>query len=346
MKRRLLSALIFCMVAVQLFLLGKERGFALVGRSTAGVTSLALAAWLTHMVLHELSHLVAARLCGFTVRGLRLGPLQLDFTKRPVRVRWALKLSGGVNALPRGQQRLKARLRAVAAAGPLMTVVVTSALAAVWHARQETVASPLGVFLVMGLFTLVTALLPGALFPFPPSGGTDLEQLLAPRRVLAHWTHAAALEGIVRGEKLAAVFDRSALEALLPSGGEVEPIELGYALCLLDAGDVTAGEARLRDMAARLHEDAPDWLRCDTMNQLGCLAALRGDVAYAQACLGEVETVQSWPWYSLLLTACLAKARDEDWQAPLATWRAAVDAHETRAFALAGNEWVLRALAA
>ena len=198
--------------------------------------------------------------------------------------------------------------------------------------------------LVAGLIPLFTALIPGALLPSPPASGTDLEQLLQPRRVLAHWFNAAALQAVIHGARLSAALDVKRVEALLPVDGEVEGIELGWSLACLDAGDVARGRERLRNMASRLTEDAPAWLRTDTMNQLGCLAAFEGDVVYAQACLAQVKETASAEWYTELLTACLAKARGEDWSAPLARWHAAVEPLPGKVFALAGNEWVLQRL--
>lgn len=345
MKRRLVTLLIFAAVAARLALLARDRGAELVLRSTVLTTTLALSAWLFHLTLHELAHFVAARFANFELRALRFGPLKLDFTGPRLKIGVGLDLSGGVNALPRGAERLASRLRWVAAAGPLMTAAVTGALWCLWRARAESLASPLGVVVVMGGFTLFTALIPGALLPAPPASGTDLEQLLQPRRVLAHWFNAAALQAVLHGARLSTAVDLKQVEALLPADGEVEGIELGWSLACLDAGDVARGRERLRNMASRLTEESPAWLRTDTMNQLGCLAAFEGDVIYAQACLAQVKETASAPWYCELLTACIAKARGEDWETPLARWHRAVEPLPGKVFALAGNEWVLQRLA-
>lgn len=344
MKRRLVSIVIFAAVAARLVLLARDRGAELVLRSTLLITGLALGAWLFHLTLHELAHFAASRFANFELRGLRFGPLLLDFTGPRMRVGLGLDLSGGVNALPRGAAKLATRLRWVAAAGPLMTASVTLVLWLVWRGRAESLASPLGVFVVMGGFTLFTALIPGALLPSPPASGTDLEQMLLPRRVLAHWTNAAALQAVIHGARLSAALDLKSVEALLPASGEVEGLELGWSLACLDAGDLTRGRERLKFMASRLGEDSPAWLRTDTMNQLGCLAAFDGDVVYAQACLAQVKETASADWYCELLNACIAKARGEDWKAPLEKWQRAVDPLPGKVFALAGNEWVLKRL--
>ena len=227
MKRRLVTLIIFAAVAARLVLLARDRGAELVLRSTVVMTALALSAWLFHLTLHELAHFVASRFANFELRALRFGPLMLDFTGARLKIGVGLDLSGGVNALPRGAQNLPMRLRWVAAAGPLMTAVVTGALWLVWRARAESLASPLGVFVVMGGFTLFTALIPGALLPSPPASGTDLEQLLQPRRVLAHWFNAAALQAVIHGARLSAALEVMRVEALLPVDEEVAGTELG-----------------------------------------------------------------------------------------------------------------------
>ncbi len=332
-------------VGWRLSALAQELGWELVLRSTVQVTALAIGAWLLHVVLHELAHLAASRWQKFELRGLQFGPLVLDFTGPRVKVRWRLELGGGVNALPCGVERLGPRLRIVALAGPVMTALITLATFLVWRAQDTSLASPLGIFLVMGGFTLVTALLPGALLPSPPPSGTDLEQVLQPRDVIAHWTNAAALQAVSKGARISDVLDWRASQALLPDGGEVEAFELGWSLSCLDAGEVQRGQARLKLMVSRLEEGDADWLLTDTFNQLGCLATFEGDVVYATACLEQVKQTQSTDWYCELLVACIERARGGDWETPLARWHRGVDAHPGKAFALAGNEWVLRRLA-
>lgn len=331
-------------VLSRLYVLGRDRGWELVLRSTVLVTAVAIGSWLVHVVLHELAHFAASRWQNFELRGLRFGPLVLDFTGPRVKVSWALELGGGVNSLPRGVDRIPQRLRIVALAGPLMTALVMLFSFFMWRAQNTSLASPLGIFLVMGVFTLVTALLPGALLPSPPLSGTDLEQILQPRWVVAHWTNAAALQAISKGARISDVLDWRAVQHLLPDGGDVEGFELGWSIACLDAGEVQRGQSRLRAMVTRLDEDDPDWLRTDTFNQLGCLSAFDGDVVHATACLEQVKQTQSIAWYCELLVACIERARGGDWKAPLARWQLGVDAHPGKAFAMAGNEWVLRRL--
>lgn len=344
--RRVLAIVTAGAVSSRLYVLGEERGFALVGRATVEITLVSLAAWLVHLTLHELAHWAAAVTQGFEVRAVRLGPLVLDFTGPRPRVHLTPSLGGSVNSLPRGVARLGPRLRVVALAGPLMTAALTLGGALAWRSSgAPSLATPLGIFVVMGGLTLVTALLPGALLPQRPDSGTDLEQVLQPRTVLAHWTNAAALQGLSKGQRVATVLDWRATQALLPEPeGEVEVFELGWCLACLDAGRPELARPRLRSMVERFDDDAPPWLRTDTFNQLGCLSALDGDVVHAQACLAEVKLTQALDWYCGLLEACIAKARGEDWRPLLLRWRAAAEAHPGRVFAIGGNEWVLAAL--
>ena len=174
-------------------------------------------------------------------------------------------------------------------------------------------ASPVGIFMVMGGVTLLTSLLPGTLLPTRPPSGTDLEQMIQPRAIFGHWINAAALQGVGQGKRLAEVLDWRAVQPLLPGGeeAEVEAIELGWCFACLDAGQVDLARARLRSMVARLDDDSPGWLRTDVFNQLGCLSALEGDPVYAQACLSEVRLTQSTEWYCELLVACIAKAQGD-----------------------------------
>lgn len=343
--RRVLFIVVAGAVLSRLYVLGRDRGFELVARATVTVTLASLAAWLIHLVLHELAHWGAAVANDFEVRKVRLGPLTLELGGARVQVQRGSDLRGGVQALPRGTRALRRRVRLVAAAGPLMTAVVTSAAALGFVARGESsLASPLGIFVVMGGFTLVTALLPGALLPRRPESGTDSEQLLLPRAVYAYWVNAAALQGIGQGQDVKAALDWRATEGLLPAGGdEVEPLEVAWCIACIEDGQVERAKARLRSMVERLDEDSPEWQRTDTFNQLGCLSAFEGDATYARACLAEVKLTQSQPWYCELLTACIARAEGDapGRAAALERWWAGANASAVRVYAVAGNAWIL-----
>ncbi len=344
--RRVLFIVTAGAVLARLWVLGQERGFALVARATVVVTLASLAAWVVHMTLHELAHWAAAVSQRFEVRGVRFGLLALDFTGPRVQLHRGTDLGGAVHSLPRGAEHLARRLRLVALAGPVMTLGLTFVGWLWWRSSGAlSLATPAGIFMVMGGLTLVTSLLPGVLLPRRPPSGTDLEQALQPRAVLGYWVNAAAIQGLGEGRRLAEALDWRGVQALLPEPeGEVEALELGWCFAVLDAGYPELARPRLRSMAERLDDDSPDWLRTDTFNQLGCLSALEGDLVHAEACLSEVKLTQSNPWYCELLVACIAKARGEAWQPALTTWRTAAEALPGRAYAIGGNEWVLATL--
>ncbi|MBL8913899.1 MAG: hypothetical protein JNM17_24565 [Archangium sp.] len=345
--RRVLFIVTLGAVASRLYVLGQEKGFELVARATVLITATALGAWLLHLVLHEVAHWVAAVSQDFVIRGVMLGPLAFDFVTKKPRTVVSLRasLSGGVNSLPRGADGLRTRLRVVAGAGPAMTLLVTLLSWRAWATSGESIASMLGVFVAMGALTFVTAMLPGALLPTRPESGTDLEQLIQPRAVLAHWVNAAAVQRLFEGARVSQVLDREAWRWVLPPlDGAVEPIELGWCISCLDGGAVNEARVRLRTMAERLDESSPEWLRTDAFNQLGCLSAFDGDVALAKTCLERVRETQSIEWYCELLVACVARAEGGDAAAPLARWYAGVEVHPTKIIALAGNEWILARL--
>lgn len=348
--RRLLFIVTAGAVLSRLYVLGQDKGFELVARATVSVTLVSVGAWLVHVVLHELAHWAAARSQDFEVRGVRFGPVSFDFTGAKVRVRRGEDLGGGVMGLPRGVASLRKRLRVVASAGPLMTLLATGGAVLLFVARQEpSLASPLGIFVVMGGFTFVTAMLPGVLLPSRPESGTDLEQLILPRAVYAYWVNAAALQGVGQGQRVNEAVDWRETESLLPVGGDVvEPLEVAWCMAAIESGEVKRAWARLRSMEARLTPDSPEWQRTDTFNQLGCLTAFEGDVVHARACLAEVKLTQSQPWYCELLVACIARAEgDVDGErAALARWFAGADASPVRVYAVAGNRWVLERLGA
>ena len=156
----------------------------------------------------------------------------------------------------------------------------------------------------------------------------------------------AALQGLAQGKKVSEVLDWRAVKALLPEGGEVEAIELGFCIACLDAGQAAQARPRLRSMVERFDDDSPEWLRTDVYNQLGCLSALEGDDVHAQACLSEVLLTQSYEWYCELLVACIAKAQGDPVgaEAALKKWLAGAQGHVSRAFAIGGNQWVLERL--
>lgn len=347
--RRVVYILTAGTVLARLFVLGRERGWDVVGPVALRVTLTALAAWAVHVVVHELAHLVAARRMDFEVRAVRFGPVLIDLMGERARValQWR-DLGGGVTSLPRGLARLAPRMRVVAAAGPTATLLLSAATLG-WYAALGApgLSSVPGIAMTMGGFVLVTALLPGALLPNAPPAGSDVDQLVFARRVRAHWTHAAVLQGVVHGKLVGDQVPWAVSKPLLPREDEdVEPIVLLHALACLEAGEVERARHVLEQWLPRL-DDAYDWLRVDLNSTAGCLFALvDGDVARAEACLGLVRAEEAFDWYGHLLAACICRAKGDEagFREWLGKWKAAIAEHPNRAFALAGNAWVLRRL--
>jgi hypothetical protein len=346
--RRLLTWTVVGAALARVSVLGVERGPQLVARQTLRVTGLALAAWGLHLVVHELAHWVAARREHFEVLAVRLGPLKLELAEGP-RLQWAgLDLGGGVSSLPRGLTGLPGRLRRVAAAGPLATATLALlSLGLYLRLGQPGLGSAAGIGVVMGGFVLVTALLPGVLLPQARESGTDLDQLLQPRRILAHWSHAAVLQGLLHGQPVSAVASPAQLAPLLPLDG-VEPLVLAWVIASCEAGDFEGARGRL-DAGLEALEVGPQWLRTDWFNQRGAVAALvEADPARARACLARVREFAALPFYGLLLEGCIAcvDGRLPEARAALEQWEAAVDAHPRGQFARAGNQWIVSRLTA
>jgi hypothetical protein len=346
--RRLLLILTAGAAASRVYVLGRDEGWSVVGPAVVRVTLTALLAWLVHMALHELAHLLAARAERFVIRGVRFAFVSVDLTGPRPRLRLGRDLGGGVSSLPRGSDELGARLRRVALAGPAVSFVAAAALGLAWHlTSQPHLATPLGIFFVMGVFVFATALLPGALLPRRPASGSDLDQLLQPRWVLGHWLNAAGLEAALRGEPIGSAVDWRELGRLLPDDGPVQVFELGFCLAALEAGAVAPARERLEHLARRLDDEVPAWFLTDLFTQRGLVAALHeGDTGLAERCLARVEAAQSLPWYAELLRAALARARGDVAAAERhrQAWEAAADTHPQRATLRVGNGWALAAL--
>ncbi len=335
--RRVIFAATVGTVLARLYVLGTERGWGLVGPVAVRVAITALAAWSVHLVAHELGHFVAARALRFEVRALRFGPLVIDLLERRVRL-VGRDLGGSVSLLPRGVDHVRRRLRLVALAGPTVTLALTLVTAAVWK-RDSGLGSTTGIALVMGGYVLVTALLPGVMLPRRPPAGTDLEQLLGSRQVVAHWTHLAVLQGLSEGRELADVAPLPVVERLLPLRGEaLEPLVLVAVIRFIEVG-------RLADARAWLtHADlstAPGWLVGDFALTAACFFALVDrDLVLAKTWALQAQEHQAQPWFSLLVEAALAAVEGRPTEAR-ARWLASLEGYPFRAVALGANQWVL-----
>ncbi len=359
--RRLIFWLVAGGAAARLYVLGQERSWAVVLPAAAGVTAVAFAAWAAHVVAHELGHLVAARVVGFHVSALRLGPVRFGLDGLEPKVSWAgLDLGGGLSSSPVGLAGLPQKLRFVALAGPVATLGLMTATL-VWYqaAGAPGVASVPGIAATMGALVLVTALLPSWALPRRPPAGTDMGQVFASRKTLAHWVRIAILDGAERGQRVSQTATPEALEPYLPPEGVVEPVVLAWVVSCFELGQFERARPRLMtavhpERSRRVPNTEDDletnvepWLLTDLNAQAGALAALvDGDVTAARRFLAEVRTFEALPWYGDLLEACIAEASKDEAErdAALERWRSAVDAHPRGRFARSGNDWILDAL--
>ena len=330
----------------RLYVLGEARGWALVGPVALRITGLTLLAWFGHLLLHEGGHLVAARLMRFQLDSVAIGPL--EWSQRHRTWTWAgLSLGGRISTLPVGAEDLRHRLRVVAAAGPLVTLVTLAALAVAWVLRAEPITSPLGIFLVAGGLVVVSAATPGRFRVSTAIAGNDVDQMLGGRRVVAHWTYLAVVQAVLAGRRPGEATEGLDLRVLLPpAGAPPEPITLITAVHHLERGEFTEAKALL-EPASRLVEAAPGWVHTDVFHQLGAIAALvDGELEKAVRCLEIVRKKQSLPWYGDLLEACIAKAGGDDEIATrrLGHWLDEAKAVSGGRLAFGGNEWILERL--
>lgn len=331
----------------RLWVLGESRSWAVVGPVALKVTGLVLAAWFFHVLIHEAGHLLASRALGFQVDELTIGPLEWSARERAFHFA-GLHLGGKIGILPIGAVDLRRRLRLVAAAGPAMTLLAVLGLGAAWLVRAEPLASPLGVALVTGGLVLLSAATPGRFRAATAVAGNDVDQILATRPVLAHWSYLAVVQAVLAGKRpldVTATLDFPSL--LPPPGAPAEPITLVHAVHHLERGEFDAAKARLDDAAGRL-EGAVPWVHTDVFHQRGALAALvDGDLDAATRCLEVVRQRQSLPWYGDLLEACIAKAGGDEEMARLRLGRWLAEARAAAPagrLALGGNEWILERL--
>jgi hypothetical protein len=335
--RRVIFAATVGTVLARLYVLGVERGWALVGPVAVRVALTALAAWSVHVIAHELGHFAAARGQGFEVRSLRFGPVVIDLVARRVSL-IGRDLGGSVSLLPRGVNEVRGRLRRVALAGPAVTLALTALAALAWR-REAGLGSTSGIALVMGGYVLVTALLPGVMLPRRPPAGTDLEQVLGARWVVAHWTHLAVLQGLAQGRALADVAPLPVIERLLPERrAPLEPLVLVAVLRFIEVGRVA--DARAWVTHADL-SSAPGWMVGDFALTAACFFALiDGDLVLARTWALQAQEHQAQPWFSLLVEAALAAVEQRPSDAR-ARWLTELKAYPFQAVALGANQWVL-----
>lgn len=330
----------------RLYVLGEAKSWRVVGPVALEITALTLAAWLAHVVWHELGHVVAASRVGFQLDAVGFGPVQ--WSARDRRFSWAgLSLSGRVSTLPIGASDLKRRLRIAAAGGPIATALATLTLAVWWLRSGNEITSPIGISMVAGVLVLVSAATPGRLRASTSVAGNDVDQIIGPRWVLAHWTYLAVVQGVLAGKRPLEALGDAEVDSLIPPAPEsASGITLIAAIRNLERREVEKARSLLLDASMRL-TDSPSWVCTDVFHQLGAIASLiDSDLPRALECLEHVRKHQTLPWYQHLLEACVAHAQGDSVMAAkrVETWLAEARAVSGGRLALGGNEWILERL--
>lgn len=327
----------------RLYVLGQVKSWRVVAPVALEITALTLLAWFAHLVLHELGHLVASRWARFQLDAVTLGPF--EWNARVRRWSWAgLSLGGKIATLPIGAVDLRARLRLVAFAGPAVTLLVTAGAQLAWSRAQLPITHPLGVAWVAGLLVIVSATTPGRFRAATAVAGNDIDQILGGRRVLAHWTYLALVQGVLAGGRPRELTPTIDFPSLLPPSNEPpEPITLICAIHHLERAEFPEAKAVLEGAKAKA-SDAQSWIHTDVFHQSGAIAALiDANLDEAVKCLQVVREQQTLPWYGDLLEACIAKASgDEAMMAKrLDGWLEQARAAMGGRLAFGGNEWIL-----
>lgn len=355
----LLAALIMVALAVHFaggvapVIAGELGGAAAVALS---IVVLALAATI-HVVVHELGHVAAARLMGWRLESLRLGPIalcrvgeRLHLQRNRVRLRGVL---GSAVSVP-GREEGFARAAAVMfLGGPAATIALTLACAIAAGAvsppssDEEAVTS----FLLWHA-TLVGAFLAAVnLIPFRLRNGIRNDGSRAWMAIRARTD--GAREALRFGLNMTLgrrprEWGRS-VQALLAAAESdaryVPEVRLAALNVALDTGEHAAADALL--VLGCGFDHVEDAFRQEFLLQGALVAALvRGDVASARARLEEVgpTPLREYPLLAHAATA-LAEGRHSDARTSLATWKQAVDRAGIAGLRV-GNEWALELLEA
>jgi hypothetical protein len=84
--------------------------------------------------------------------------------------------------------------------------------------RGEPITSNLGIAIVTGRLVLLSAATPGRFRATTAVAGNDLDQVLGGRRIIAHWTYLAVVQGVLAGGRPKGVTEGIDFELLLPPG--------------------------------------------------------------------------------------------------------------------------------
>jgi len=212
--------------------------------------------WL-HALGHELGHAVAARLVGFRVLLLAVGPLRLRATQTGARLErshTSRYFGGLVSAVPNTSDNLRRRRFVVVAGGPAASILVLLLAAAGYRTallHSPVLAAWLYLFAVLVFATLILTLIPyqrhgiwndGGQMLQLARGGPIVEQQLALTLL------NSALVGGVRPRDL-----DPALLARALAAGQPNVVLGGHWLAYwreLDGGDVAAAAAHLDEVLA------------------------------------------------------------------------------------------------
>lgn len=253
------------------------------------------------ILLHELGHLLFAKLAGFKIVYIVLGPLKLVRTM----VGWRLLssgltgfvLQGRVLAVPPpalwGQpQQLRRRLMWFFAGGPAVTLLQALILAGLLFLTPDRTFNQVGRSSLIALFLLTTMILAWVLYPITvngiPNDAVQLKRLRrtgpATRRLLA----LLELQGqLVAGVRPRQLDDAALAQALMLGDGTADDIA---ARLLAIARDEDAG--RLEEMGEGLsallkeiHQLPPSQRPAPILWQASLYEALYGD---------DIETAAQW----------------------------------------------------
>lgn len=295
-----------------------------------------LASWV-HLAAHELGHAAAARLVGFRLWAVVVGPLSIARDLRgTLRVqRGVFAPVGWVRALARDLENLTARIRWFAAGGPLANLALLVAgfwLPDVFGLPMALIATTMGIAALFAMFEGVSGIDP------------DWRQIVAPRPHLPGWAWGVTVSATLEGKRLSEVVSLEAL-ADIPEDDEGR-IGLMWMVLCGELSDERRGNERRERLLATLDRAAAPF-KTDLALQLGAWEALvRGDVEAADRCLESARASSSEAWYPELLAAAIArgKGQDDAAESTLAAWRARLAEQPNPAFSAGGTHWILARL--
>ncbi|MCB8944632.1 MAG: hypothetical protein H6658_12855 [Ardenticatenaceae bacterium] len=191
--------------------------FRLLGQLAGGV-SVFESAWLLLVTavavlfasgaVHELGHLLAGKWVGFRFHLLVIGPLKIQRKRDGLRVQWQWSnslFSGLTACLPENDDRLRWRMLAFAAGGPLASVVLAGVSAFVFfHYRRDFaflremgwVVEVAAAAAVASLIFFFSSMKPGLYHTGLPADGGRIASLLQGDKMAERWCTLVMLNGV------------------------------------------------------------------------------------------------------------------------------------------------------